>query len=162
MAIRNILDSLGNIIGSLLLPDETTEDQWTQQLSQYSSSPSSSVLNPSHYHGTNSYSNTQILTYTNSATTDSNGRVTFNLTVDGTTSGIPLFTTILFPEAIGVDNSGTAIQAPLFFIESLTSTQIIFRGVRGTSTGVLIGGTVVSAQFIGSGYTCYIQVKGIK
>lgn len=36
MATRNILDSLGNIIGELTLPDETTEPQWTSALAVYS------------------------------------------------------------------------------------------------------------------------------
>ena len=35
MATRNILDYLGNVIGTLTLPDETSEDQWTQQLAPY-------------------------------------------------------------------------------------------------------------------------------
>lgn len=34
--IRNILDSLGNVIGTMTLPDDTTEEQWTKALSQYS------------------------------------------------------------------------------------------------------------------------------
>ena len=36
MATRNVLDSLGNVIGTLTLPDTTTEDQWTAALSIYS------------------------------------------------------------------------------------------------------------------------------
>lgn len=35
MAIRNILDSLGNVVGSLTLPDETTEAQWEAALGPY-------------------------------------------------------------------------------------------------------------------------------
>lgn len=35
MATRNVLDSIGNIIGTLTLPDDTTEDQWTKALSPY-------------------------------------------------------------------------------------------------------------------------------
>lgn len=33
---RNILDTLGNVIGSLTLPDGTSENTWTQELSMYS------------------------------------------------------------------------------------------------------------------------------
>lgn len=35
MTTRNILDSLGNVIGQLSLDDATTEDQWTLALSPY-------------------------------------------------------------------------------------------------------------------------------
>lgn len=41
MSTRNILNHLGNIIGELTLPDETTEDQWTSALLPYT------VNNPS-------------------------------------------------------------------------------------------------------------------
>lgn len=33
---RNILDTLGNVIGALTLPDGTSESIWTQQLAEYS------------------------------------------------------------------------------------------------------------------------------
>lgn len=39
MATRNILDSLGNVIGTLTLPDETTEEQWTAALAPYAAEP---------------------------------------------------------------------------------------------------------------------------
>lgn len=35
MSTRNILDSLGNTIGQLTLPDEATEGQWTAALTPY-------------------------------------------------------------------------------------------------------------------------------
>lgn len=35
METRNILDSLANIIGSLSLPEGTSEEQWTQALANY-------------------------------------------------------------------------------------------------------------------------------
>jgi len=46
MAIRNILDSLGQIIGTLELPDTTTEDQWTAALAPYAAPPSTPVPPP--------------------------------------------------------------------------------------------------------------------
>lgn len=39
MATRNILDSNGNIIGQLTLPDSTTEQQWQETLSLYTQIP---------------------------------------------------------------------------------------------------------------------------
>lgn len=46
MAIRNVLDQSGSIIGTMTLPDSTTEDVWTYMLSVYSSTtPLSSVPN---------------------------------------------------------------------------------------------------------------------
>lgn len=35
MSTRNILDSLGNVIGTLTLDDSTTESQWSQALAPY-------------------------------------------------------------------------------------------------------------------------------
>lgn len=115
-----------------------------------------------HWHGTTQYNSSQLRRYTNSGTTDSNGRVTFNLTTNGLSGGTPLFSSVLSVNVIGLDGSGTAIQAPLFFIESVTSTQIIIRGIRGTSTSVLLGGTIVSVQYIGSGYSVRITIEGVK
>lgn len=44
MSTRNILDSLGNTIGTITLPDETSESTWTSLLSPYSSIVSTSPL----------------------------------------------------------------------------------------------------------------------
>lgn len=114
-----------------------------------------------HWHGTTQYNNTQLRRYTNSGTTDANGRVTFQLTQTGIAGGTALFTALLSAQAMGVDGSGTAIQGVFFITESLSATAITFRAIRGTSTGVLIGGTVVSAQFAGAGYTTYTDIVGV-
>lgn len=39
MATRNILNNLGQVVGQLTLPDETTEDQWTAALTPYAQEP---------------------------------------------------------------------------------------------------------------------------
>lgn len=39
MAIRNILNGNGDVIGSLELPDDTTDDQWTAALAIYTQPP---------------------------------------------------------------------------------------------------------------------------
>ena len=115
-----------------------------------------------HYNGTTRYNNQQLRAFSGTGTTDANGRITFNLTTTGISGGTALFTSILTANAIGLDASGSPIQAPQFFIESISATQVVFRAVRGTSTGVLIGGTVVSAQYVGAGYTAWVQIIGVK
>lgn len=41
MATRNILDHSGNVIGQLSLPDDATEQQWTNALAMYAQAPAS-------------------------------------------------------------------------------------------------------------------------
>lgn len=115
-----------------------------------------------HWHNTTQYNASQLRVYTSSGTTDANGRVTFNMTTTGLSGGPALFSTVLNVEAIGVNNSGTAIQVPVASIQSVTATQCILRFIRGTSTGILIGGTVISAQYVGAGYTVYVKIIGVK
>lgn len=115
-----------------------------------------------HWHGTTQYNASQLRRYTNSGVTDGNGRVTFHLTTNGLSGGTPLFSDVLSVNVIGMDGSGTVTQAPLFFIESITSTQVIIRGIRGTSTSVLLGGTIVSMQYVGSGYSVRITIEGVR
>lgn len=114
-----------------------------------------------HWHGTTQYNNSQLRTWSGTGTTDANGRVTFHFTENGLAGGVPLFTTILNASAIAVDNSGSATQVPLPSIQSLNSTQVIFRFVDGTVTGVLIGGTITSMQYVGAGYTVYATAIGV-
>lgn len=115
-----------------------------------------------HWHGTTQYNASQLRKYTNTGTTNANGRITFNLTQNGNVGGTALFTSLLSISASGADGSGNPIQAPIFFVETQTATQVIIRAVRGTSTGVLIGGTVVSMQYAGAGYTARIEITGVK
>ena len=126
--------------------------------------PTISTMNPyaDHWHGTTQYTSSQVRKYTNTTTTDGNGRVTFQLTQSGVGGGTALFSSILSAQAIAIDGSGNAIQAVNMFIESISATQVVFRGTRGTSVGVLVGGTIISAQFAGAGYTVYVEVTGVK
>ena len=41
MAIRNIVDYLGNVVGELELPDDTSEEVWTEKLAPYALTPES-------------------------------------------------------------------------------------------------------------------------
>jgi len=115
-----------------------------------------------HWHGTTQYLNTQLRRWSNTAQTDSNGRVVFHLTEDARLNGPALFSSILEINFSGLDASGVAIQGPHFVIESVTATQLVLRGIQGTSVGVLIGGTILSAQFVRAGYTVYASITGVK
>jgi hypothetical protein len=115
-----------------------------------------------HWHGTTQYQTQALRRYTNVGTTDANGRVTVNLTQSGLAGGTALFSTILSAQAIGLDGSTVAIQAINMFIESMSTTQIVFRATRGTSVGVLIGGTILSVQYAGAGYTVLCEIVGVR
>lgn len=115
-----------------------------------------------HWHRTTQYLKTQLVYYTNTGATDINGRITFDLTEDASSNGIALFSSILNVSAIAVDASGIAIQGPYMIIESVTATKLIIRGIKGTSSDVLIGGTIVSSQFAGSNYSVFVSVIGVK
>lgn len=41
MAVRDILDYLGNVVGGLELPDDTTEEEWDLKLAPYAVTPPS-------------------------------------------------------------------------------------------------------------------------
>ena len=43
MTTRNIVDYLGNVVGTLELPDGTSEDTWTNKLAPYAKAPSVSM-----------------------------------------------------------------------------------------------------------------------
>jgi len=115
-----------------------------------------------HFDGTTKYTNGKLRTYSNTLTTDSNGRITVNLTENGLVGGVPLFSDIFVYSALGFDGSGNALQGPFFIIESASTTQVVFRGIRGRSQGFLIGGTIVPVQFVGSGYSVNVFIQGLK
>lgn len=116
-----------------------------------------------HWHGTTQYNASQLRKYTNIVNTDANGRVTVNLTQNGNVGGVALFTTLLSVLATGDSPSNSdPLQAPSFFIESTTTTQVVFRGVRGVSQGILLGGTVNTMRYVGSGIPVYIEITGVK
>lgn len=128
-----------------------------------SGNPTVTAIQPilDHWNGATQYNNSQLRTWSSTGTTDANGRVTFNLTQTGLVGGTALFTSILNAGAIALYAGGSAIESPLAFIESISATQIVFRFVDGTSTGVLIGGTVVSMQYTGAGVTVYAHAMGV-
>lgn len=116
-----------------------------------------------HWHGTTQYTASQLRQYTNSATTDTNGRVTFNLTTNGlTTGGTALFSSILTAQATGSDGSGNPLQGIFMILESVSGSTYVFRAVRGLSTSIVLGGTATPLQYAGSGYTVNVHIIGAK
>lgn len=47
MATKNILDYLGQVVGTLTLPDSTTDDQWAAALAPYAQAPAPPSIPPS-------------------------------------------------------------------------------------------------------------------
>lgn len=116
-----------------------------------------------HWHGTTQYNASQLRKYTNILNTDAQGRVTVILTETGSGGGPALFASLLSVQACGDSPSNSdPLQAPFFFIETISATQVVFRGARGVSRGILIGGTVNTIQYVGSNIPCYIEITGVK
>lgn len=95
---------------------------------------------------------------------DFNGELVCHLTSDGTSGGSALCASYKAVGVIGFDSSGNALQAPHGFGKGWTNSNktLTVKATRGTSTGVLIGGTVNSAQFVGSGYTLEVTIVCVK
>lgn len=115
-----------------------------------------------HWHSTTQYNASQLRVYTNSGSTDANGKYTVYLTENGLVGGTALFSSVLNIDAIGFDGSGDPLQAPLCFVESINGVTLTIRAVRGVSQGILIGGTINTLQYVGSGYTIHVKVIGVK
>lgn len=115
-----------------------------------------------HWHHTTQYNASQLRRYTNTGTTDGNGRVTFHMTTTGASGGPALFSSVFHVSATGVDGSGTAIQGPWGVVQSVTNTTLVVRFLKGRSQGVLLGGIIVIPEWCGSGYTVSVEVVGHK
>lgn len=79
MTTRNVLNSLGDVIGTLTLPDSTTEDQWTAALAPYAAAASSPPVLP--------YLKTIVKTATDSVTTSSSTPATVSGMTDQPEAG---------------------------------------------------------------------------
>lgn len=117
----------------------------------------------SSYVGTTRRSNSEIDNYFGTGVTDSNGRITFNLTVDGTPTGTAIFSSILNVSAITKSNSTVISNLPNFFLESISSDmkQIVLRGTASQSGLVLLGVGVSQVAFVGAGITGLVAVAGL-
>lgn len=100
--------------------------------------------------------------------TSSGSEVVLNLTNDATTSGTNLWSTSTVPSIIILPKKGATITDPNQIFNACeeawsngnkTVSVIV---AKGTSTGILVGGTVNSAALVGSGVTVDILVIGLK
>lgn len=115
------------------------------------------------YNGTTRYEASQTRRYTSSGTTDSNGRITFNMTADGTASGAALFTAIFHVSGFPRINAANAQNVPTFYIESISANlkQVTLRSISNGSVISILGINILQVTFGASGVTCYINVSGL-
>lgn len=115
------------------------------------------------WNGTTRYEASQTRRYVNSGTTDANGRITFNLTTDGTTNGPVLYSSILCVNCDTQTNTTNLANIPYFFIESISANlkQVTIRGVSSQAGLVILSIGITQIQFAGSGLTGRINVVGL-
>lgn len=100
--------------------------------------------------------------------TDSSSRVTLNLTNTGLSGGTALFNTTTPPMIILTAKKGATITDPnqVFHtceeIWSNGNKTVSFIVAKGTSTGILVGGTVNSEALVGAGILVDAMVVGVK
>lgn len=112
------------------------------------------------WNGTSQVTRNLIRFYTNIGTTDSNGRITFIVTTDGTTGTSALFSQIYTVNPVGGPNTFTAVNAPNFYVESV-SVDLKTIVIRAT-TGVNLLALGSTQAFAGSGVKGYITIIGAK
>lgn len=97
--------------------------------------------------------------YTNTGSTDANGRITLTVTEDGTSGTAALFTAIYSIQATAGPSTFGATAGPFFFVDSVSADRktIVIRGIKGTSL-LALGATTV---FAGSGLPAYITIIGL-
>lgn len=102
-------------------------------------------------------------TWLGSGTTDANGRVTVNLTVDGTSTGVALFSSVVYGNATTYSASTNLSLLPNFYIESVSANfkQVVFRGIASQAGLVILGIGISQAAFVGSGIPALVQVIGL-
>lgn len=110
------------------------------------------------YNGTTVYRSNVTARFASTGTTDGNGRVSFNLTKDGTTTGAAIFSKIFSVNATGVaTNTNNVGNYPFVVIESVTAKIVTVRALTGIAALLTFGATV---QFVGAGVICHIDVSG--
>lgn len=115
------------------------------------------------FNGTTQRNNSEYTNYYNSGTTDANGRITFNLTTDGTATGTALFSAIHGVSAICQSNSTTISSLPYFFVETISTNlkQLTIRAISSQSGLVILGIGVSQSSFVGAGITGRITINGL-
>lgn len=113
-----------------------------------------------HWNGTTQYTQSGVRQFTNTGSTDGNGRITFNVTADGTAGGTALFTSVFAISITGGPSAFNAVNAPSFYVESVSADrkQVVIRGVKGTT--LLALGTTIT--YLGSGVGAYILIIGAR
>lgn len=116
------------------------------------------------YHGTTTRANNKTVIYTNSATTDANGQVVFQLTTNGTSTGVAIMDSFNSVSSIAYDGSNNPVQAPHSFAFGWSNSNrtLTLKVTRGVSQSILLGGTINTAQFVGAGVTVQVTVVGTK
>ena len=115
------------------------------------------------YLATTARNTSEYAQYFSSGVTDANGRITFNLTTDGTTNGPAIFSAIHSYNCICLSNSTIIASLPNYFVESISVNlkQITVRGMSSQALLTILGISVAQAAFIGAGVDGHIQVWGL-
>lgn len=92
-----------------------------------------------------------------------NGIVTVNPTSDGTGSGSALFSEIFYANCVPSFTPGNVYQAPFCNLSSISVDlrTVTFRGYRGVSQGILLGGTVNTIERMPAGIPCRVFIAGL-
>jgi len=96
-------------------------------------------------------------------TTTTTGMATFNITNDGTESGAAIYSNLTdcYFSSISQNNTGIAINCPQTSIKAISNNKVVtINAIVGTSTYVLIGGTVIPNVFAPDGTVIYLTVIG--
>lgn len=115
------------------------------------------------YNGITKRNNSEYDAFFSSGTTDANGRITFNLTTDGTATGPAMFSAIHTVNAITQSTSTTIANLPSFYVETISANlkQITIRGIAAQAGLVILGIAISQQAFAGAGITGLISVWGL-
>lgn len=91
-----------------------------------------------------------------SATTNSSGVATIQLTTDGTSGGSALFSSVRSIQVSAGNNTSTLTDVPLASVKSFDGKTLTVNVVN--SAAILLGGQ--GLEFAGSGITVYVTVVG--
>ena len=96
-------------------------------------------------------------------TTSTSGIATFNVTVDGTSGGTPIYAslTTAYMQATGRLDTTSSTSAPFCSIRRVVNNRQVEVNVKtGNSGGILVGGTYTGMQNAADGSTAYLYVIG--
>ncbi len=141
VVVENVDNDINTFIESTVPPSEVTP---TVQIFKYNAGlPPTIKLNRKRFIG--------------QATTNGSGVATFEATLDGLSTGLPIFTTIDSIIATAQNNTAVVGNVPIASVKAITNGKSITVNVV-ESAGILVGGQ--GLEFSGSGITVYLQVEG--